>query len=52
VKLRYTVPALADLNSILDYISAHLPQGAARVKERIRDIINLLLAYRYRYPQR
>jgi toxin ParE1/3/4 len=45
VKLRYTVPALADLNSILDYISAHSPQGAMRVQKRIRDIINLLLAY-------
>jgi toxin ParE1/3/4 len=45
VKLRYTTPALADLNSILDYISAHSPQGSVRVQKRIRDIINLLLAY-------
>jgi toxin ParE1/3/4 len=45
VKLRYTVPALADLNSILDYVSAHSPQGATHVQKRIRDIINLLLAY-------
>jgi toxin ParE1/3/4 len=45
VKLRYTAPALADLNSILDYVSAHSPQGATRVQKRIRDIINLLLAY-------
>jgi toxin ParE1/3/4 len=45
VKLRYTAPALADLASILDTISAHSPQGATRVQKRIRDIINLLLAY-------
>jgi toxin ParE1/3/4 len=45
VKLRYTSPALADLNSILDYISAHSPQSATRVQKRIRDIIHLLLAY-------
>jgi toxin ParE1/3/4 len=45
VRLRYTVPALADLNSVLDYIAAHSPQGAVRVQKRIRDIIHLLLAY-------
>jgi toxin ParE1/3/4 len=45
VKLRYTAPALADLNAILDYISAHSPQGARRVQKRIWDIINLVLAY-------
>jgi toxin ParE1/3/4 len=45
VKLRYTVPTLADLNSILEYISAHSPQGASYVQKRIRDIINLLLVY-------
>ena len=39
MKLRYTLPALlADLNSILDYISAHSPQGA----KRIQAVINLL----------
>jgi hypothetical protein len=27
VKLRYTLPALADLNSILDYIAVRSPQG-------------------------
>lgn len=45
MKLRYTVPALADLSSILDYIAAHSPQGATHVQKRIRDILNLLLAY-------
>jgi toxin ParE1/3/4 len=45
VKLRYTLPALADLNSILDYIAAHSPQGAMRVQARIRQIIDLLLIH-------
>ena len=42
MKLRYTLPALADLDSILDYISTHSPQGAKRVQARIQAIINLL----------
>jgi plasmid stabilization system protein ParE len=41
VKLRYTLPALADLNSVLDYIAAHSPQGA----QRVQAIIDLLLLY-------
>ena len=45
VKLRYTLPALADLNSVLDYIEAHSPQGARRVQARIQAIIDLLLLY-------
>ncbi len=43
MKLRYTLPALADLNSILDYIAARSSQGATRVQGRIEDIIGLLL---------
>jgi toxin ParE1/3/4 len=45
VKLRYTLPALADLSSILDYIAAHSPQGAKRVQGRIQAIIDLLLIH-------
>jgi plasmid stabilization system protein ParE len=45
VKLRYTLPALADLGSLLDYIAAQSPQGARRVQGRIRAIIDLLLHY-------
>ncbi len=30
MRLRYTLPALADLTSILDYIADRSPQGAAR----------------------
>jgi len=46
VKLRYTLPALAELNSILDYIAAHSPRGAKRVQRRLQSIIDLLLAIR------
>ena len=45
MKLRYTIPAHADLNSVLDYIEAHSPQGARRVKARIQEITDLLLLY-------
>jgi toxin ParE1/3/4 len=45
VKLRYTLPALADLNSILDYIAAHSPRGAKRVQGRIQGIIGLLASH-------
>jgi toxin ParE1/3/4 len=45
VKLRYTLPALADLDEILSYISARSPQGALRVQARIQSVIDLLLDY-------
>ena len=45
MKLRYTLPALADLNAILDYIAAQSPQGARRVQARIQAIIDLLLQH-------
>jgi toxin ParE1/3/4 len=45
VKLRYTLPALADLSSVLDDIAAQSPQGAKRVQARIQAIIDLLLVY-------
>ncbi len=45
MKVRYTLPALADLTSILDYIAAHSPQGAKRVQARIQAIIELLLSH-------
>lgn len=45
MKLRYTLPALADLNAILEYIAARSPQGARRVHARIQAIIDLLLLY-------
>jgi plasmid stabilization system protein ParE len=42
VKLRYTLPALADLDSTLDYIASVSPHGAKRVQKRIRAVIDLL----------
>jgi plasmid stabilization system protein ParE len=45
MRLRYTRPALADLESILDYIAERSPQGAARVHARIDAIIGLLLSH-------
>jgi toxin ParE1/3/4 len=45
VRLRYTRPALADLESVLEYIADHSPRGARRVQARIQAIIDLLLLY-------
>jgi plasmid stabilization system protein ParE len=45
LRLRYTLPALADLEAILDYIDRQSPQGAARVQARIQAIIDLLLLH-------
>ena len=45
MKLRYTVPALADLSAVLDYIAVRSPQGARRVQARIQAIIDLLLVH-------
>ena len=45
MKLRYTLPALADFDAILHYISQHSPQGAARVKRRILALIDLILTH-------
>jgi toxin ParE1/3/4 len=45
VKLRYTLPALADLRAILDYIAAHSPQGARRVQAFIQALTHLLLQH-------
>jgi toxin ParE1/3/4 len=45
VKVRYILPAPADLSSILDYIAARSPQGAKRIQARIQAVIDLLLVY-------
>ena len=45
MRLRYTLPALADLDEILDYVTARSPQGAARIQGRIKAITDLLLQY-------
>ena len=45
MRLRYTLPALADLVSILDYAADRSPQGAARIHTRIRAVTDLILQY-------
>jgi toxin ParE1/3/4 len=45
VRLRYTLPALADLDSILAYLADASPQGARRVQKRLQHVINLLLVH-------
>lgn len=45
MKLRYTLPALADLDSILTYAAEASPQGAKRIHKRIRDVTNLMLTH-------
>ena len=45
MRVRYTLPALADLADILDYLAPRSPQGAGRVQSRIKSFIDLLPAY-------
>ena len=45
MRLRYTLPALADLTSILEYLAERSPQGAKRVQARIRAVTDVLLQY-------
>ena len=45
VRLRYTLPALADLSVILDYVAVHSPQGARRIEARIQALTDLLLQH-------
>ena len=42
MRVRYTLPALADLEAILDYIGAQSPRGAKRVRAKIKSVIDLL----------
>ncbi|MBS0562526.1 MAG: type II toxin-antitoxin system RelE/ParE family toxin [Proteobacteria bacterium] len=45
MRLRYTAPALADLDAVLDYIAARSPQGARRVQARLKAVIALLASH-------
>ncbi len=42
MRVSYTLPALADLEAILEYSAVRSPHGAARVQARIKSIIDLL----------
>jgi len=43
MRLRHTLPALADLDSILDCVADRSPQGAGHIDARIRAVTELLL---------
>ena len=45
VRVRYTTPALEDLDGILNYVATRSPQGAQKVKARLRLLIGLLPAH-------
>jgi len=42
VRIRYTRPAIADLEAVLAGISSHSPKGARRVQSRVQTFIELL----------
>ena len=42
MRLRYTIPALAELDAILDYLMLQSPNGAMRVQARIQHMVSLL----------
>ena len=45
MKLRYTRPALADLDAILGHIEVDSPRAAKRVHAKIKSTVDLLLSY-------
>jgi toxin ParE1/3/4 len=45
VRLRYTRPALADLDAIFEYIAERSPTGARRVAARLQEAIELLPSF-------
>jgi toxin ParE1/3/4 len=45
MRLRYTKPVLADLETVLDYVATHAPQGAKRVQARVQTSIAILLRH-------
>ena len=42
MRVRFTPRALAELDGVLDYIAARSPQGAARVRDRVRAALAAL----------
>ena len=45
MRLRYTRPALADLDAMLDHVAERSPQAAGRIHARIQAIVDLLLTH-------
>ena len=42
MRVRYTLPAFADLVDILDYLALRSPQTARRVQTRVSSVLDLL----------
>lgn len=45
MRLRFTLPALDDLDEILGHIDRESPLGARKVKRRIQQVCNLLTTH-------
>jgi plasmid stabilization system protein ParE len=45
VKVRYTRRAFHQMNTVLDYIEDHSPQGARHVKQRLQAPVELVAAH-------
>ena len=45
LKLRYTINAAAELEAVLASINDKSPKGAQRIKQRLQDVVELLLQY-------
>jgi toxin ParE1/3/4 len=50
VKVRYTRRAFHQMNTILDYIEGHSPQGARHVKQRLQATVELVGAHPHSGP--
>lgn len=47
VNVRYTRRALAQIDRALTYVEERSPQGAARIRDRIMDLVTLLQEHPY-----
>jgi plasmid stabilization system protein ParE len=45
MRLRFTKPALASLDRVLDYIHSQSPGGAVSVENRIKNTLKLISTY-------
>ena len=45
MRIRYTQPALADLETILSTIASRTPQGAKRVQSKLQTLVDLMSRY-------
>ena len=45
MRIRYTEPALADLDEILRFIGVNAPEGAKKVQRRLQAMIDFLVLF-------